>query len=281
MRGLTLKILGAVLVVALLGAGAGYVFARDENWWPAVLGGPTQWEKDGEELYAALKDYSAQAPDFAVAVTDNETGETFDYYGDQKFETASVVKVDILAATLLKAQDEGRELDAREKELAGKMIRVSDNDSATSLFNDVGGASGLAAANAKMSLSATEPQKAWGLTKTTARDQVTLVSGLLREGGPFESYARGTAQELMTSVDAEQDWGVTAASKEGETTALKNGWLSRSTEGGAFIINSVGRVTGDDVDISIAVLSHGNKTMESGISTVEDVTRMTRQHLAW
>jgi hypothetical protein len=280
MRALT-RTLVAVLAVALVAVGAGYVFARDKDWWPELLGGPSQWDKDGEKLHAALKEYAVQAPDFAVAVTDNRTGETFDYYGDQRFETASIVKVDILAATLLKAQDEKRELTAEELELAGKMIRVSDNDSATSLFTAVGGAEGLAAANQRLKLTSTEPQKSWGLTRTTPHDQVTLVSTLLREGGPFDDYARETAQKLMTSIDAQQDWGVTAASRDGETTALKNGWLSRSTEGGAYIVNSVGRVTGGDVDISIAVLSHGNKTFESGISTVEDVTRMTRQHLAW
>ena len=83
----------------------------------------------------------------------------------------------------------------------------------------------------------------------------------------------------MGSVETSQRWGVSAAAGKGEKTAIKNGWLARSTEGGRWIINSVGRITGDGVDVSLAVLSHGHGSMDGGIDTVEKVSRLTRTHL--
>jgi hypothetical protein len=43
----------------------------------------------------------------------------------------------------------------------------------------------------------------------------------------------------------------------------------------------VGRVTGDDIDVSIAVLSHNHATMPGGISVVEKAAKMTRQYLKY
>ncbi len=53
------------------------------------------------------------------------------YGDDTPYDTASIIKVDILATLLLQAQDAGRTLDAHERALAEAMIKHSDNDSAT------------------------------------------------------------------------------------------------------------------------------------------------------
>jgi hypothetical protein len=84
----------------------------------------------------------------------------------------------------------------------------------------------------------------------------------------------------MTTVDAAQDWGVGAPAKSGEKIAIKNGWLSRSTEANRWIINSVGRISGG-ADVSIAVLSHNHNTMDGGIGVVEKVAKLTRTHLKY
>ncbi len=95
------------------------------------------------------------------------------------------------------------------------------------------------------------------------------------------SGSRKLAFTLMNTVLQDQDWGVPAVAGRGETFTVKNGWLPRSTEGGRWIINSVGRVTGDDVDVSIAVLSHDHATMAGGIEVVEKAAKLTRQHLKY
>lgn len=74
--------------------------------------------------------------DFAVSAVDADTGETLTY-GDGSFDTASIVKVDILAALLYQAQQAGRTLTASEQSLAAAMIERSGNTAATALFNAI------------------------------------------------------------------------------------------------------------------------------------------------
>jgi hypothetical protein len=85
----------------------------------------------------------------------------------------------------------------------------------------------------------------------------------------------------MSSVNADQNWGVSAAAFGGERISLKNGWSSRSTEQGRWIVNSVGRISDDDTDTAVAVLSHGHGDKQRGIDVVEHVTALTRSYLGW
>ncbi|HET9518319.1 MAG TPA: serine hydrolase, partial [Actinoplanes sp.] len=232
-------------------------------------------------LTAALKRYDATVPEFSVAVLDRETGEAYSYRGSEKYETASVVKVQVLACILLRAQDNGRGLTANEKALAKRMIRVSDNSATTSLFGQLGRVRGLTACNRRLGLQQTVVNSAWGLTRTTVDDQVKLLAATVDPAGPLTARSRKVVSDLMTTVDSAQDWGVGAPAKASETVAIKNGWLPRSTEGHRWIINSVGRVTGAGADVSIAVLSHNHGGMNSGIAVVEKVAKLTRKHLAW
>ena len=234
-----------------------------------------------EALDAALKKYAATAPEFSVAVLDRKTGEKYSYRGTEKYETASVVKVQVLACLLLTAQDDDRDLTANELSLAKRMIRASDNDATTALFGRLGRTSGISGCNKRLGLTQTKVSGSWGLTRTTVDDQVKLLGELVDTKGPLDTGSRKLAFTLMNTVLEDQDWGVPAVADDGETFTVKNGWLPRSTEGNRWIINSVGRVTGDDVDVSIAVLSHGSATMPGGISVVEKAAGLTRQYLKY
>jgi hypothetical protein len=121
----------------------------------------------------------------------------------------------------------------------------------------------------------------WGLTGTTVDDQVKLLAQLVAANSPLNATSRKLAFGLMSTVDDTQDWGVPAAARPGETATVKNGWLARSTEANRWIINSVGRITDSDTDVSIAVLSHGHTSMGGGINVVEKVAKMTRDHLKY
>ena len=232
-------------------------------------------------LDAALKKYAESAPEFSVAVHDRKTGEKYVYRGTEKYETASVVKVQVLACLLLTAQDDDRDLSGTELSLAKRMIRASDNSATTALFGRLGRYSGITACNKRLGLTQTKVSSSWGLTRTTVDDQVKLLNELVDGKGPLDADSRELAFELMNTVRTDQDWGVPAVAEKGEKFTVKNGWLSRSTEGGRWIINSVGRVTGPDTDVSIAVLSHGNGTMSGGIAVVEKVAETTRKHLKY
>lgn len=232
-------------------------------------------------LDAALKKYAATVPEFSVAVLDRKTGLRYSFRGTEAYETASVVKVQVLACLLLTAQDKHRDLTSSELSLAKRMITLSDNDATTALFTQLGRAPAITKSNKRLGLTATKVSDSWGLTRTTVNDQVRLLSELVDSKGPLDEDSRELADKLMSSVDDDQDWGIPAVGKSGEHTTVKNGWLPRSTDGNRWIINTVGRVTGDDIDVSIAVLSHNNASMPGGIKMVEKAAKMTRQYLKY
>jgi hypothetical protein len=238
--------------------------------------------KQVKALDAALKKYAATAPEFSVAVLDKKTGQRYSYRGSEKYDTASIVKVQVLACMLLKAQDAGRDPSATELSLAEPMIRLSDNNATTALFGRLGKVSGISKCNKRLGLTQTVVSNSWGLTRTTVDDQVKLLSELVDTKGPLDRDSRKLAFTLMNTVDEAQDWGVPDVARAGETTTVKNGWDTRSADGGLWAVNTVGRVTSDDdVDVSVAVLSHNNTSMEGGIALVQEVAKLTRQHLLY
>ncbi|MFE9901018.1 serine hydrolase [Streptomyces achromogenes] len=200
---------------------------------------------------------------------------------DRAYDTASIVKVDILAALLLRAQDAGRPLSEAERALAEPMIRRSDNAAANVLWRRIGRASGLAAANERLGLTSTTggPGGKWGLTRTTASDQIRLLravfdsGGTVRRGsGGLDGDSRAYVRTLMGRVVSGQAWGVSAAGSPGSRAVLKNGWLQRSTTG-RWDVNSVGEISVRGHRYLAAVLSDGNASMGDGVSLVERTAR--------
>ncbi|MFF7644579.1 serine hydrolase [Streptomyces canus] len=204
----------------------------------------------------------------SAAVLDLESGDSA-LYGDGAFDTASIVKVDILAALLLRHQEAGTRLSAREKAYATTMIENSDNASASALWDAIGEAAGLDAANEALGLTGTAGGEGalWGLTRTTAADQLTLLQQVFGDDSKLSEASRSYLQGLMGRIEADQRWGVSAAA-DGSGWALKNGWLPRSTTG-LWDVNSIGRVSVDGHAYLVAVLSNGNSTQAKGISLVE------------
>ncbi|MFE5682947.1 serine hydrolase [Streptomyces sp. NPDC056512] len=215
----------------------------------------------------------------AVAALDGATdGAVYD--GTSAFDTASIVKVDILAALLLRAQDAGRALTAQERAYATAMIENSDNASATALWEAIGGADGLDAANLTLGLTGTSGGAGgeWGLTRTTADDQLTLLravfgtEGTESAGSGLSAASRAYVAGLMGRIASDQRWGVSAAADSASVCALKNGWLPRSATG-LWDINSVGRVSVGGRRHLVSVLSDGNATKEAGVALVEGVAK--------
>ncbi|MFF1747186.1 serine hydrolase [Streptomyces mirabilis] len=204
----------------------------------------------------------------SVAVFDLDSGEGA-AYGEGAFDTASIVKVDILATLLLQAQDADRHLTAAEKTYATAMITNSDNASASALWDIIGQADGLDTANKRFGLTGTSGGDGalWGLTQTTAADQLTLLRQVFGDDSELSEASRTYLQGLMGEIAADQHWGVSAAA-DGTQWALKNGWLARSSTG-LWDINSIGRVTVDGDEYLVATLSNGNTTKAKGISVVE------------
>ncbi|MFF7973129.1 serine hydrolase [Streptomyces sp. NPDC007905] len=208
----------------------------------------------------------------SAAVLELDSGESAGY-GEAAFDTASIVKVDILATLLLQAQDAGRQLTAAQRAYATKMIENSDNASATALWHTIGRAEGLDAANKRFGLTSTSggSGELWGLTQTTAVDQLVLLQQVFGEESDLSAASRTYIQGLMEGVEADQEWGVPAAAV-GSSWAVKNGWLARSTTG-LWDVNSIGRVPVDGADYLVAVLSKGTVSQAKGIALVEAAAR--------
>ena len=199
--------------------------------------------------------------------------------------TASIVKVQIMGAALNQAQAKGQPLPPSQAALMGPMIEVSDNDAATTLLADVGGPSALARFDKTAGMTDTEPSTlalipgtdlpGWGLTTTTARDQVVLVARFAYPGAVLNDASRAYGLSLMEHVEADQDWGVSGGVPAGTTIALKNGWLPVGTSG--WQVDSIGWVRGHGRDYVLAVLASGNPTEEYGIGTIETIARSVYQ----
>ncbi|MFG3256554.1 serine hydrolase [Streptomyces sp. NPDC048172] len=215
-----------------------------------------------------------------MSVAAREVGGGAVLHGDARpFVTASVVKAGILAALLLQARAAGRELDEEERAHAAAMIERSDNEAASALWRTIGGRTGLDRAARTLGLPRTEggPGGYWGLTRTTAADQLTLLQSLYGTApSPLDGPARAYVQERLARVVEDQRWGVSAA---GEAVGLKNGWMPRDATG-LWVVHSVGRVTAGGRPVLLAVLSEGHATKADGVAAVERAARAAVRALA-
>jgi hypothetical protein len=220
--------------------------------------------------------------DVSIAAYDPTSGVSYSYGGATDFDTASIVKVDILATLLLQHQDAGTALTDSETSLATSMIENSDNDSATSLWDDIGDDAGLTAANARLGLTATVAgtDGYWGLTTTTAADQITLLRDLTDSNSVLSSASQAMILGLMSDVESDQSWGVSAAADSGSTPALKNGWLATTADGGLWVVNSIGEVTVDGRPMLLAVLTHHQSSEDTGIDLAQQVASAVAPALA-
>lgn len=215
--------------------------------------------------YLATRDTNA-----SVAIYDNVTGETWSS-DDRRYDTASIVKVAILEALVLRAQNEQRELTEDEHALARQMIAVSDNDSATTLWEANGAQAGMQQFFDLIGATDTTTDEQWGLTQTTALDQVRVVRLYAYANRVLNDRSRAVVQDFMKTVVSSQHWGVSAGVVDKNIVQLKNGWLPRA---GKWDINSIGHISVSGHDYAVAILSNGSSSQKYGIASVEDVSKI-------
>ena len=225
-----------------------------------------------------------------AAVYDLRTGQTWQFGQGQPQDEASVVKLDVLETLLAERGRSGTELSAGDRTLAEQMIEDSDNDAATSLWDEVGGASGIRSFNTSAGLADTVPSACvncpgfpwpgWGLTTTIPGDQLTLLRTLVEPNSLLTNTERSYALSLMENVTPDQRWGVTGGVPAQATVALKNGWLPLNSANNNWQINSVGWISGGGRDYLIAVLTTGNPTEQYGIDTINQLAAMVWNGMA-
>ncbi|MFJ1736319.1 serine hydrolase [Streptomyces sp. NPDC088254] len=229
-----------------------------------------------KDITAAL---AGRAGTVAVGLYDRSTNTTCTLRASTAFDSASVVKVTVLSALLWDAQKTKRGLTARERTLATAMITKSDNASTTALWNQLGltKIKGFLAA-AKMTQTKPGANGYWGLTQITVTDEQKLLGLLTAKNTVLLDSSRAYVLRLMGQVVASQRWGTPYGKPANVTLQVKNGWLSRATNG--WRVHSLGTFKGGGHDYQITVLTHGNSTMNYGIATIQGVAKVIHRDLA-
>ncbi len=220
---------------------------------------------------------AVEGRDIGFAVHDHSADVVCTFHPDVTFEMASIVKVATVASLLNQRGLAG--LSVAELDWARAAIVWSDNDAQDLLWGLTGGEEGLQMLAAAGGLTQTTPgpDGMWGLGTTTAADQLrlmdALVSGTLL-GLDETQYLLG----LMRQVVPEQTWGIIAQAPPNAVIAVKNGWMDVEhwAPDGRYLtttwtVNSIGYIQSPEVNYTLAILSSGHDSEESGRNYVEEV----------
>jgi Beta-lactamase enzyme family len=226
----------------------------------------------GARMIPAIAAYVAGRDDnVTVAVEDLTTGQIYQFRPGVAENTASTLKVDILATLLTQAQSAGRPLTPEEQSLAVPMIEESLDSAADTLWTQLGPAAvGAFERAAGMTSTVPATDGVWGTTTTTALDRLAMIRTLVEPNSLLTEASRAYVLDLMENITPSQDWGATGGVTPGGTVALKNGFAVID----GWQINTTGWVNGAGRDYLIAVLTNGNASEQYGIDTVNAVSAL-------
>ncbi|WP_210591294.1 serine hydrolase [Streptomyces sp. GESEQ-35] len=215
----------------------------------------------------------------AVGLYDRSTKTRCTLRPSTAYDSASVVKVTVLATLLWDAKKHNRYLTDREATLAKAMITKSDNAATSTLWSQLGltKIKGFLTA-AKMTQTKPGTGGYWGLTQITVTDEQKLLQLVTAKNTVLSDNARAYMVKLMSQVIASQRWGTPYGVPSGVSVHVKNGWLQRATHG--WRVHSVGTFKGGGHDYMVTVLTHGNSTMNYGITTIQGVAKVIHRDLA-
>ncbi|MEU6124909.1 serine hydrolase [Streptomyces sp. NPDC047123] len=229
-----------------------------------------------KDITAALKNRKGTV---AVGLYDRTTKTTCTLRATTSFDSASVVKVTVLATLLWDAKKTGRYLTNRESDLAYAMITKSDNAATSTLWRQLG--TGKVKAFLKEAgMTRTVPGTGgyWGLTRINATDEQKLLGLITAKNAVLSDNARAYLLKLMNKVVPAQRWGTPAGAPAGTAIHVKNGWLQRATLG--WRVHSIGAFKGGGHDYTLSVLTHGNSSMNYGVATIQGVAKAVHKDLA-
>lgn len=211
----------------------------------------------------------------SIEAVNLHSGVSFAYGASGGMRTGSIAKLYILETLLLQHQNAGTSMSATQKQLATAMIEHSDNDAANDLWNVVGRAPALTRVAETLGVEHTVPGPGifWGYTQTCASDYVALLRNLVAPSA-LNAASRAYVLGLMSNIESDQRWGVSAAADPRTTVWLKNGWLGTTLDRGRWLVNSVGVVTVHGQTVLLAVLTQHGRDFESGIDLVQSLAKI-------
>lgn len=215
------------------------------------------------------------ASSVSIAAIDTTTGTRVGWGAGSGMTAASVFKLLLLEGALLQNQDHDQLPGDGEADALTAMIENSDNDAADRVYAAIGGHAGVTATLDRVGLPATVlgPDDQWGLSTTSAADQLTLLTDLVSAQSPLSSVSRTYALQLMANVEADQRWGVGVATDPGTTFANKNGWLDVDDDDGRWAVSSVGVIQVSGHQVLLAVLTQHDADLSDGTALVESLSR--------
>jgi hypothetical protein len=214
----------------------------------------------------------------AVGLYDRTTKTTCTLRATTAFDSASTVKVTVLATLLWDAKKHNRYLTSTETTLATKMITQSDNASTTKLWNQLG-LTKIKGFLAAAGMTKTTPGTGgyWGLTQINVTDEQKLLKLVTATNTVLSDSSRAYILKLMGKVISSQRWGTPAGAPSTVAVHVKNGWLSRSTN--AWRVHSLGTFNGGGHDYMMSVLTVGSSTMDYGVATIQGVAKAIHKDL--
>ena len=147
-----------------------------------------------------------------AAVYDDVTGRTSLYRPGTAEDTASIMKVDILATLLAQDQAAGQALTPADQALAQSMIEESDNDDAQSLWDEEGGAAAVGSVRRRGRPHPDDARRG-GVLGPVDDDGGGPGAALRTVAYPNDVLtpaSQGYELGLMSHVEADQAWGVSA-----------------------------------------------------------------------
>jgi beta-lactamase class A len=232
-----------------------------------------------DALSSSLSSYlTTRGSDAGVEVYDVTHQHSYASHGTAQFLTASSIKVPVMLTFFAMTESQGRKPDDDEMKLLTAMIEHSDNDAASALFDEIGGASGMANYLQQSAVSGLTPnQSAWGYSLITPQAMVNMLTQL-DAGTILTADDRATALDLMQHVEAGQQWGVGDAAPAGSTVTMKNGWVPGPD--GLWSVNTSGIVkTGSETYI-ISVYTQEQLSLADGQATVQQICDAVASSLA-
>jgi hypothetical protein len=173
------------------------------------------------------------------------------------------MKVPIMLAFLDIIEQQGREPSDDEKGLLATMIENSDNDAASTLYVEVGGAGGIITYMQKIGINngLAPDDDAWGYSTITPQTMVDLLT-LLHNGKILNSTHRRLALDLMENVEPDQQVGVGDTAPNNAMVALKDGWVTNDDN--LWAVNSSGIVSIKTETYIVSVYTQGQEALEDG-----------------
>jgi hypothetical protein len=213
-------------------------------------------------IVSAERFLDGRAGSTAMAVVDSK-GRLTGLRGHAHFQTASVIKVMMLAAYLQRLSAGHRALEGHDRALLYPMIHESSNAAASSVLGIVGERSIERVAREAGMRDYAPGVGWWAFSQTSAADQAQLL-WRLGELVPHRLY--GYARSLMSTIEPQQSWGFPPVARPRWQVFFKTGALpSRG------LFHEVARLERGGIAFSVAVLTDHDPSMGYGEQTIEGV----------